>query len=184
MAEILLSAVSTPKAYNDWLECNRILTWLNQYLPIPHDLQRAVGQKIEPDTSRYSPVSLAMFLAVVWEERSFDNYFSRTNSEAPLLSLIHTSAPISRRPSSLHLSRGPMVLDTVSHTLLPPMHFPSSLSTHSLPLEGPIAHHPSSHLLRMLPEVVACPLLHPNRLPASVQNDFAEGNLSDDMGSA
>jgi hypothetical protein len=146
------------------------------HLTIPHGL----GQKVnhpEPYTSRYAPVSLAMFRAVVREERSFDDYFSGTNPQVSLLSLIHASAPASRRPSSPHSSRGPMVPDTVSHTSLLPIHLPfsPSSSTHSLPPEGPIAHHPLSHSLRTLSEAVTHPSLHPSRLPASVQNHSAKG---------
>ncbi|KAJ7678434.1 hypothetical protein B0H14DRAFT_3064281 [Mycena olivaceomarginata] len=149
----LLRNVATSNTYNMLAERNKITAWLDQH-PISNDLQRAVDEKAgNPEWyySRNDPVSLAMFLVVMWEGQSLDKYWYK---------------PKPRRippPPARH------------HTAHPPQDLP----TPPLPTEGPIPHHLSSHSLRTIPEVLAHPSSHLSPPPASVQNDSAEGDLPD-----
>ncbi|KAJ7688931.1 hypothetical protein B0H14DRAFT_3051662 [Mycena olivaceomarginata] len=150
----MLHNVATSNTYNTWTERNKILAWLNQR-HISNDLQTAVDEKAEnPEyyLSRYTPVSLAMFLVVMREEQSLDNN-GQWLEESP----------------SIH---SPFATHHTAHSF-------QHSSTSSLPTSEPISHHPSSHSLRTLPEAVAHPSSHPSQLPASVQKDSAEGDLPD-----
>ncbi|KAF7343222.1 hypothetical protein MVEN_01753500 [Mycena venus] len=73
-ASFILFAVSRDN--DTYIERDKISAWLNQR-PMPEDLQRAIDQKIDcPDSydGQHAPVSLAMFLADILSETSFDNY--------------------------------------------------------------------------------------------------------------
>ncbi|KAJ7832874.1 hypothetical protein B0H14DRAFT_2802250 [Mycena olivaceomarginata] len=151
---VMLRQVATSNTYNMFAERNKITAWLNQH-HISNDLQRAVDKKAgssEQYLSRYTPVSLVMFLVVMREGRSLDNWRQWLELESPSI----------RSPLASH------------HT----MHSFQDSSTSSLPTEGPISHHLSSHSLQTIPEAVAHPSPHPSQLPASVQNNPAEGDLT------
>jgi hypothetical protein len=148
----MLRNVATSDTYNMLAERNKITAWLNQH-HISNDLQRAVDEKTgnpEPYLSRYAPVSLAMFLVVMREGRSLDDHEQWFELESLSSFATHHTA-----------------------------HSFQDLSTSSLQTEGLISHHPLSHSLRTIPEALAHPSSHPSQLPASVQNDSAEGDLSD-----
>jgi hypothetical protein len=149
----MLRHVATSNSYNTLAERNKIRAWLNQH-HISNDLQRSVDEKAknpEQYYSRYAPVSLVMFLLVIREGRSLDNCEQWLELESPSI-----CSPF-----------------TTHHTAHPPQ----NPLTSSLPTEGPILHHLSSHSLRTLPEAVAQPSSHPSPLPPSVQND--SGDLPD-----
>jgi hypothetical protein len=151
----MLLHVATRNTYNTLAERNKITAWLNQR-HISNDLQRAVDEKAknpEQYYSRYAPVSLAMFLAVMREGHSLDSRRKWFELESPTI----------RSPFATH------------HTA----HSFQDSSTSWLPTEGPISHHPSSHSLQTLPEAAAHPSPHPSPLPPSVQNDSAKGDLPD-----
>ncbi|KAJ7808726.1 hypothetical protein B0H14DRAFT_2868902, partial [Mycena olivaceomarginata] len=148
---ILLGHVATSNTYNMLAERNKIKAWLDQH-HISNDLRRAVDEKAgSPEwySSRYAPVSLAMFLVVIREGKSLDNYDPWFVLESPSI----------RSPFATH------------HTV----HSFQNSSTSSLPTEGPISHHPSSHSLRTIPEAVAHSSPHPSQLPASVQTTLQKG---------
>jgi hypothetical protein len=151
----MLLHVATSNTYNTLAERNKITAWLNQH-HISNDLQRAVDKKAENSEQYYSrndPVSLAMFLVVMREGRSLDDHEKWFELES-----------LSIRSSF-----------TTHHTA----HSFQDSSTSSLQTEGPISHHLSSHSVRTIPEALAHPSSCPSQLPASVQNDSAEGDLPD-----
>ncbi|KAJ7888443.1 hypothetical protein B0H14DRAFT_2694009, partial [Mycena olivaceomarginata] len=82
---VMLYHVATSNTYNTLAERNKITAWLDQR-HISNDLQRAVDEKAgspEYYLSRCTPVSLAMFLVVMKEGRSLDNYGEWLELESP-----------------------------------------------------------------------------------------------------
>jgi hypothetical protein len=160
--------VSKSNTYNTVAERNKILAWFQQHL-IPDGLWHSVDHGPFTYHNRYIPVSLATFLAVIKQGRSFDNSSHwikntpRSFLDNVLLDLKHHSAP----PQSLQ-----SLADTISHNSLLPTHHssspsrPTSLSTTQRLLSASVE---TAHSLQTLPELVV-----DSALPSG-QNDSVDG---------
>jgi hypothetical protein len=164
---ILLRHVATSNTYNTWTERKQILAWLDRH-HIPNDLQRAVDEKAEnPEQylSRYTPVSLAMFLVVMREGRSLDDYsllyelqsrsihssltrhYIRHSIQDLLIPSLPTAGPILYRPT---------IPETLAHPSSHPSQLPPSVQNDSA--EGALPNDTgSSHSLQHFPENPSAP---------------------------
>ncbi|KAF8183024.1 hypothetical protein K438DRAFT_1937634 [Mycena galopus ATCC 62051] len=181
-AEAMLFSVSSKGTYNTAAERKDIWVWFNQHA-IPDSLHRAVNAKESwgGQDSRYDPVPLSAFLAMIQRGTSFDDNSRLPGLKPPCQPLMshppHTFTESRHHNTSQASLKG--FADTVSPSSMSLAHHPPSAVTQgpsSFPIETLISQAPSAHSVHTLPDAGAHSL-HPSvrHLP-SMQNHSTEAD--------